>query len=83
MFPLLDSFPHIFPSWPRQPGLLAVHTSLSTTASVSDRIMRLRGVVNRAVGLDEREALANGLGEICEAYEEGWESGSDVDDDDD
>lgn len=45
--------------------------------------MRLRGVVNRAVGLDEREALANGLGEICEAYEEGWESGSDDDDDDD
>ncbi len=42
----------------------------------------LQSVVNRAVGLDEREALYNGLGEICEAYEEGWESGSDKDDDD-
>lgn len=83
LFPLLDSFPSIFKNRPRQPGALAVHTSLSTTASVSDRIKRLREVVNRAVGLDEREALANGLGEVCEAYEEGWESGSDDDGDDD
>jgi len=61
---------------------VAVHASLSTTASVADRIKMLQSVVNRAVGLDEREALYNGLGEICEAYEEGWESGSDKDDDD-
>lgn len=82
-FPLLDSFPPIFNNRLSQPGALAVHTSLSTTASVSDRIKRLREIVNRAVGLEEREALANGLGEVCEAYEEGWESGSDDDDDDD
>ena len=25
--------------------------------------------------LDEREALSNGLGEIREAYEEGWQGG--------
>ena len=31
---------------------------------------------------DEREALFNGLGEIGEAYEEGWDSGSDDDSDD-
>ena len=69
-------------NWPSQPGSVAVHTSLSTTASVSDRIKRLREIVNRAVGLDEREALSNGLGEISEAYEEGWDSGSDDADDD-
>ena len=34
------------------------------------------------VGLDERETLSNGLGEISEAYEEGWNSGSDEDSDD-
>ena len=31
--------------------------------------------------LDEREALSNGLGEISEAYEHGWHSGSDESDD--
>lgn len=32
--------------------------------------------------LHEREELFNGLGEIGEAYEEGWNSGSDDDSDD-
>lgn len=32
--------------------------------------------------LDQREELFNGLGEIREAYEEGWNSGSDDDSDD-
>lgn len=32
--------------------------------------------------LDEGEALCNGLGEIGEAYEEGWNGGSDDDSDD-
>ena len=34
-------------------------------------------MVGRAVNFDERETLSNGLGEIGEAYEEGWQSGSD------
>ncbi len=42
---------------------------------------RLQNVVSRAVSLDEREALSNILGELAEAYEEGWDSGSDEDDD--
>ena len=83
LFPLLDSFPRIFNGWSIQPESVAVHTSLSTTALVSNRVKKLRDIVNRTVGLDEREALSNGLGEICEAYEEGWESGSDSDDEDD
>jgi len=33
-------------------------------------------VVSRTVNLEEREALSNGLGEISEAYENGWQSGS-------
>lgn len=41
----------------------------------------LQRVVGRMVGLDEREALSNGLGEIAEAYEDGWSSGSDSDND--
>lgn len=31
---------------------------------------------------EEKEYVANGLAEIAEAYEEGWQSGDDDDDDD-
>lgn len=41
----------------------------------------MKEVVSRVVGVDEREALLNDLGEFAEAYEEGWNSGSDDDDD--
>ena len=33
------------------------------------------------MGVDEREVLSNSLGELAEAYEEGWDSGTDEDDD--
>lgn len=38
-------------------------------------------VASRAISVDEREALTNGLGEIRESYETGWMSDSDFDDD--
>jgi hypothetical protein len=79
-FPLLDSFPNIF----GQRGLskaLSVNTSLSTDTTIALRIKNLQQIVGRAIGIDEREALSNSLGEIAEAYEEGWDSGTDQDDD--
>ena len=36
----------------------------------------LQRLVNRAVPIEERENLSNGLGEIGEAYEEGWQDDS-------
>lgn len=39
-------------------------------------------MISRVAGLDEREALCNGLGDILEAYEEGWDDGSDDESDD-
>lgn len=80
-FEILDTFPDIFSEVPVGSSL-AVQSSLSTTTSVADRVRALQRVVNRMVGFDEREALGNGLGEIAEAYEEGWDSGSDGDSDD-
>ena len=80
LFPLLDSFPHIF----AQAGLsasLAISTSLSTETGVALRVKSLQSIVSRAMGITEREALSNSLGEIAEAYEEGWDSGSDEDED--
>ena len=79
-YPLLDSFPPIFP-FSRDHTHLAVHTSLSTTSRISERIRALQGVIKKMGKLDEREALYNGLGEISEAYEQGWQSGSDESDD--
>jgi nickel-dependent lactate racemase len=75
---LLDSFPHIFA---HAASSLGVSTSLSTDSTVALRVKNLQYIVNRTVGTDEREALSNSLGEIAEAYEEGWDSGSDGDDD--
>lgn len=80
-FPLLDSFPNIFAQPSTVPPSLAVSTSLSTDTSVALRVKSLQNIVSRAIGVDEREALSNSLGEIAEAYEEGWDSGTDDDDD--
>ncbi|MCJ1379570.1 mtDNA inheritance, partitioning of the mitochondrial organelle [Xylographa soralifera] len=80
-FEILDTFPEIFRDVSKS-GLVAIHASLSTSSIVSTRVKGLQRVVARTVGLGEREALSNGLGEIAEAYEEGWSSGSDDDSDD-
>lgn len=56
-------------------------TSLTTDTTISGRIKSLETGVSRAIGLEEREALGNELAVLAEAYEEGWDSGSDSDDD--
>ncbi|KAL9095035.1 MAG: hypothetical protein Q9165_002637 [Trypethelium subeluteriae] len=84
LFPQLSSFPRIFShaTSTSSTAPLAVRTSLSTTSVVSDRIRAMSGTARRLIGLDEREALCNGLEELCDEYMEGWESGSDEDDED-
>jgi hypothetical protein len=58
-----------------------VYSSLSTDSTVALRVKYLRQIVSRVVGSEAREALGNSLGEIAEAFEEGWDSGTDEDDD--
>lgn len=41
----------------------------------------LRNLVLRMTNVADRETLSNALGEIAEAYKEGWDSGSDEDSD--
>ena len=60
---------------------LAISTSLSTDTAVALRVKGLQSIVSRVVAITEREALSNSLGEIAEGYEEGWDSGSDEDED--
>ncbi|KAL8995189.1 MAG: hypothetical protein Q9169_005022 [Polycauliona sp. 2 TL-2023] len=80
-YPLLDSFPEMLvgTGWPGK--VAATYGSLSTTSQLSKRTKGLANMVSRMVDVAEREALSNGLGEIAEAYEGGWDSGSDDDSD--
>ncbi|KAL8789968.1 MAG: hypothetical protein Q9213_000854 [Squamulea squamosa] len=81
-YPLLDSFPEILSTHASSTKTAAIHGSLSTTSQMSKRTKGLQNIVLRMVDVAEREALSNGLGEIADAYEEGWDSsGSDEDSD--
>ncbi|KAF2827840.1 tubulin nucleotide-binding domain-like protein [Ophiobolus disseminans] len=82
LFPLLDSYPaSIFDVGSGQATKLAVHTGLTTSTAVADQIRALEQIVKRLVGIEEREALCNGLQVLAEEYDEGWDSGSDSDND--
>jgi hypothetical protein len=60
---------------------LATHTALSSSTSVAERIRGLATVVGRVAGVVEREGLRSDLLRLGEEYVEGWDSGSDEDDD--
>lgn len=76
LFPLLDSFPRIT-NQTSAPFPLAVRTSLTVDTAVALHLKSLQRIANRIIAVDEREALSNSLAELAEAYEEGWDSGSD------
>ena len=80
LFPVLSSYPRIF-RFDSQPDKLAIKTTLSTSSNVASQVRELEGVARRLIGIDEREALCDGLARMAEEYEEGW-SGSESDDDD-
>lgn len=83
LFPVLDSFPHIFNLGVE--GVrdkLAVQASLSTSTTVAQRIRHIETLARSTVRIDEREALCDGLVGICEEYEDGWDSDDESDDDD-
>ena len=81
-FPLLDSFPTIISQISSPSQSVAVHSSLATSTKISLRIKDLQELVCRMVSVEEREGFSNGLGNLREAYEEGWDSGSDDEIDD-
>ncbi|CAL8574308.1 mtDNA inheritance, partitioning of the mitochondrial organelle [Xanthoria parietina] len=78
-YPLLDSFPEILVGGGSSSKAAAIYASLSTTGQMSKWTKGLQNMVSRMVDVVEREALSNGLGEMAEAYEEGWDSGGDDD----
>ncbi|KAL1994199.1 hypothetical protein VTN49DRAFT_2868 [Thermomyces lanuginosus] len=81
-FPFLDSYPRdMLPTFQSESGA-NILAALTTTLRVRDTLKELQTVATRTVGIDEREALVNGLGELREQYDKGWMSDSDSDDDD-
>jgi hypothetical protein len=85
LFPLLDSFPaSIVDVGSGEANKLAVDVGLTTSTGVADQVRAVEQIVRRMhmVSVDEREALCNGLQTMAEEYDEGWDSGSDGDDDD-
>lgn len=77
----MDSFPRdILPASRPDEGVnvLAALTSSSRTA---DALKGLEAAAGCMIGVDERETLVNGLGEVRESYEVGGGSGSDFEDD--
>jgi hypothetical protein len=60
---------------------LAVHAGLTTSTAVASQIRAVEQIVKRLIGIEEREALCNGLQVMAEEYDEGWDSGTDSDDD--
>ncbi|KAF5673085.1 DML1-like protein [Fusarium heterosporum] len=80
-FPLLDAYPQVYPQLTGQTDA-SMQTTLSTNSSIVQRVRTLRTESARLVPVNEREDLGNGLAELADAYQEGWFSGSDDDDDD-
>ncbi|CAK3802245.1 related to DML1 [Lecanosticta acicola] len=81
LFPVLSSYPKIF-QLQSNPHKLAINATLSTSTAIADRIRSIVGVARRMVGIDEREALCDGLTTMAEEYEEGWDSDDASDDGD-
>lgn len=59
-----------------------MYAGLTTSTAVAEQVRTIEAIVRRMVSLDEREALCNGLQTIAEEYDEGWDSGSDNEEDD-
>lgn len=81
LFPILSSYPKIFRFGSHRPEKVAVKAALSTSSDVADEVRELERVARRLVGVEEREALCDGLARIAEEYEEGWSGGSSSDED--
>jgi hypothetical protein len=96
-YPLLDSFPPIFAMPEIQPDDeaadngddarerrnntgLTVHSLVTTTNSIIPRLAHFKEQ-SRFADITEREELYSAFSDTIDAYKEGWDSGSDDDED--
>ncbi|KAF9883169.1 mtDNA inheritance, partitioning of the mitochondrial organelle [Aspergillus nanangensis] len=80
-FPVLDSFPENMFSNIKPGGSVSLLATLTASSRTADKLKKFETAASRIIGVDERENIVNGLGEIRESYETGWMSDSDFDDD--
>lgn len=74
-FPQLDAFPNTLFGPYQQP--LGICAALVATSETSARLKEMGQLISGAIDTDTREALLNDLAKLGEAYEGGWQSGSD------
>ncbi|KAL2798701.1 tubulin nucleotide-binding domain-like protein [Aspergillus keveii] len=79
-YPILDTFPNDLVTVPTPGQKINVVATLTSSTRTAQKVKGLEAVAGRIIGVDERENLVNGLGEIRESYEAGWMSDSDFDD---
>ncbi|PKX93822.1 misato family protein [Aspergillus novofumigatus IBT 16806] len=80
-YPILDSSPRNIFSVEHRDAKINVLAALTASSRTATKLKAMEAVAGRVIGVDERENLVNGLGEIRESYEIGWMSDSDFDDD--
>lgn len=73
LHPILPSYPSIF-RIPGRPQKLAIDAVLTTNTAIASHVRAVENVARRMVGVEDREALCDGLSTIAEEYEDGWDS---------
>lgn len=68
---MLSSSPKIF-QLPGNLDKIAVTASLATSTKVAKHVRDMAGFARVAYGVDEREAVYDGLSGVAEEYEEGF-----------
>lgn len=81
LYPVLSSSPKIF-QFAGNLDKLAVTASLATTTRMAKHVRDMAGFARVAYGVDEREAVYDGLSGIAEEYEEGFSDLSSEESDD-
>ncbi|KAA8651562.1 misato family protein [Aspergillus tanneri] len=79
--PSIQSFPRdMFPVTEPE-GKINVLATLTASSRTAEEIKGMETGAGRIIGIDERETIVNGLGDIRETYETGWTSDLEFDDD--
>ncbi|KAK5164472.1 mtDNA inheritance, partitioning of the mitochondrial organelle [Saxophila tyrrhenica] len=81
LFPILSSYPEVL-RFQGHPKSLAVKAQLSTSTKVANGVRDVERSARSLIGIDEREAICDGLSSIAEECEEGWDPSDDDDDND-
>ncbi|KAL9085685.1 MAG: hypothetical protein Q9159_004562 [Coniocarpon cinnabarinum] len=78
-FPALDSFPPLYQASTNQPGKFSMRATMSTNTGISHWVRQLDAVTRPHFSREEREAIADELQLMAEAYQTDSDSNDDSD----